>query len=157
MEPTIRNKQNGFAMLFTVLIVSLILSIAVSISNVTLKQGVLSNLVKDSQIAFYQSDSGIECGSMYDITHGIFPPGATVDDVPETLYCGNSFMIRDDRESTTNYFRYYQKVDQREPCFEIFFDKRDLDGSGTSIIQSYGYNICDAHPRQVERALELRY
>ena len=48
--------KKGFAMLFTVLLVTLVLSIGLSISNIAFKQSILSGLSKDSQISFYAED-----------------------------------------------------------------------------------------------------
>lgn len=147
--------QSGFAMLFTVLIISLILSIAVSISNLTLKQTVLSNLAKDSQIAFYQADAGVECGMYQDTALGAFPKDATI--VPDSFECGDHFMIRNTgrEERNNHYFFEFRDIDPMKPCFAIAFDK----SSNTPYkVQGYGYNICNpGHPRQVERALEVKY
>ncbi len=242
-------KQNkkGFALLFTVLIVSLILSIAIGIANLTLKQAMLSNLVKDSQAAFYQADSAVECGIYQDTVVGAFsfgsivpdtgdifssdgvintligdllsldtgigdtnesapvnapfsspdteintmtnestsitPPnllsgGIVVDDTPpidddtpaddtppiddspvappESFFCGSTLMKFQDDGSGSPIFTYRpaSPVDSA-PCFTIVFDK-----SNTQIhtkIQGYGYNVCAATSRQVERAIEVTY
>ena len=50
----IKQGKKGFALLITVVVVSLILSISLGISNLTFKQTILSNLAKDSQISFYE-------------------------------------------------------------------------------------------------------
>jgi hypothetical protein len=143
----------GFAMLFTVLIVSLILSIALGISNITFKQTILSGLAKDSQIALYQADTGVECGMYYDtLLPALFPIGTDPAKAPDMFYCGNTPMVRDDAQSYTDYIVYRPKVDGRVPCTMIIFDK-----TKENKVQSRGYNICDSHPRQVERALEVTY
>ncbi len=166
---TTHTAQSGFAMLFTVLIVSLILSIAVSISNLTLKQAVLSGLAKDSQIAFYQADAAVECGIYRDVklidpatSLGIFSLDKTVLEVPQTFYCGNQLMVFDEQASIAvsdkNYFVYtFENQDQREPCYKIIFDKTFIQNPSYALIQGYGYNICQDHPRRVERALEFKY
>lgn len=170
MEFTMRNHMTqsttagskGFAMLFTVLIVSLILSIAISISNLTLKQAVLSNLAKDSQIAFYQADTAVECGLYMDTTLGLFPrdvdPASDPTLFPDKFDCGGKTMVRSGSVSTDldNYF-LYEFADQKpsEPCFTIAFDKID---PTPYKVMGYGYNVCNQDsPRQVERALEVKY
>ena len=143
-------------MLFTVLIVSLTLSIAIGISNTTFKQTLLSSLAKDSQIAFYQSDAGIECGMYYDTTLVSFPLGSDPGSVVDPLSCGNIEFFLDKDNSYKDYLIYYPKMeDERDPCFSLVFDKDTV--PGVSRVQARGYNICTAHPRQVERALEIRY
>jgi hypothetical protein len=149
-------KQKGFAMLFTVLIVSLILSIAIGISNITFKQTILSSLAKDSQIAFYQADAGIECGMYYDVNQGAFPLGTDPRGALSELWCGNTLYSRNDDQSYKDYLVYYPKIDNLSgPCVTIVFDKATV--SGINRVEARGYNICSAHPRQVERALEIRY
>ncbi len=146
-------KQSGFAMLFTVLIISLILSIAVSISNLTLKQTVLSNIAKDSQIAFYQADAAVECGMYEDTLLGHFPLDATTGQVPINFYCGNDTLAL--TEAQSNYFVYeFQNIDQNRACYKIVFDKT----AEPYRVQGFGYNVCNPNnPRQVERALEVKY
>lgn len=81
-----RLPQSRFAMLYSVLLVSLILTIAVAISNLTLSSAF--NLAKDSGIAFYQADTAVECGMYEDSMLGKFPLGSTVSSVPQTIDCG---------------------------------------------------------------------
>ncbi len=147
--------QTGFAMLFTVLIVTLILSIAISISNLAFKQTILSSLAKDSQISFYQADTAVECGLYYDTTLELFPAGSDGSPVGE-IYCGDDMYVLDPVSSTTDYFVFKQSVvDDTKPCSSVTFDKATT--VGTSIVQGRGYNMCGTNPRQVERSLEVRY
>ena len=157
-------------MLFTVLIVSLILTIAIGISNLTLRQAILSNLAKDSGIAFYQADAGVECGMYQDAILGNFPyeTGDTPSVAPpNTFECGDQTMTLDtlvsnqDTSSTNNY-RYVPEESLREstqPCFTISFDKRQaaLPEGGYSAVRSSGYSSCAQSPRQVERLLQVTY
>lgn len=161
MQSQLKNvspQNQGFALLFTVLLISLILSIALSISNLTLKQSVLSNLVKDSQVSFYQADTAIECGLYQDTIAQSFPLGSDPGMVPSSFSCGASMVTLDTKKSTVNYFVYDTFSDAGNgPCFSIVFDKLATETSGTSRIEGYGYNICTTSPRQVERALEVTY
>ena len=148
-------------MLFTVLIVSLILSIAIGISNVTLKQTVLSSLAKDSQISFYQADTAVECGMYYDTKNPqVFPPGIGPGDVSGPLFCGDAQFAINNSQSRTDYLVFNQVVsDQTKPCATIVFDKETglISGSNQSIVSGRGYNVCGSTPRQVERALQVVY
>ncbi len=149
--------QKGFAMLFTVLLVSLILSIAISISNLTLKQSILSNLVKDSQIAFYQADAAVECGLYQDVVLGLFPLGTQPSDpgTVSSFTCGDYTLEIDTANSYDDYLIYkFSNEDIGTRCLKIIFDKTL---TTDNVIQGYGYNICGESPRQVERALELHY
>lgn len=150
--------HKGFAMLFTVLLVSLILTIAMGISNLTLRQTILSNLAKDSGIAFYQADAAVECG-LYQEWLGNFPQGATTTGVPSGFTCGGVQMVMTSN-SRDDYFEYTeQSPDPRLPCYTILFDKTHAYDAPTpySRVLGSGKNLCGQNPRQVERALEVKY
>lgn len=53
--------QSGFALLLTLIVVSIVLAIGLSILNVTLKQFTLSSIARDSEIAFHAANAGLEC------------------------------------------------------------------------------------------------
>jgi Tfp pilus assembly protein PilX len=165
MEHQSVTHQQGFAMLFTVLIVSLILSIAVGISNLTLRQTILSALAKDSGVAFYQADAGVECG-MYEDTNANFPLGTTVDqglstDAKSVLDCGGIDMQLDVSKSYTDHIEYIPQDstirNSNQPCFSIIFDKTAVLQGGKSIVRARGYSSCAQSPRQVERLLQVTY
>lgn len=146
----IKNK-NGFALLFTVLVVSLILSIAMGISNITFKQGILSNLAKDSQISFYKADAAVECAMYYDLNKNAFPKDTAP--VATNISCGNSTFSEDVANSSTNYLIFSDTVNTAIPCASFSVDKT----GATTIIKARGYNVCTSSPRKVERALQVTY
>lgn len=151
-----KNKK-GFAMLFTVLVVTLILSIAIGISNTTLKQTILSSLAKDSQISFYEADTAVECGMYYE-SQDYFPPGTSPGDVRDDIYCGDKAFRIDATNSYTDYLIFLDgESSGTSPCSTIVFDKTYTSGLDINIVQGRGYNTCSFSPRQVERALEVRY
>lgn len=163
----IKEPSKGFAMLFTVLIISLILSIAVGISNLTLRQTILSSLAKDSGIAFYQADAAVECG-MFQDTQDNFPLGTTSPTDPTadpathakpTFKCNNIDMVIDTDVSTTDNITYIpQSLPQpNDPCFSIVFDKRARVFGGKSVVRGLGYSMCTQGPRQVQRLLQVSY
>ncbi len=53
--------KKGFVVLFAVILVSIILTISLSLFNITFKQLYLSSVVKESQHAFYFADSAARC------------------------------------------------------------------------------------------------
>lgn len=60
-------KNNGFVILFAVLISALILLISAGIFNVVKKEVVLSSAARESQRAFYAADSALECALYADL------------------------------------------------------------------------------------------
>jgi hypothetical protein len=156
-----KKTQSGFAMLFTVLVVSIVLSLAVGISSITFKQSLLSSIAKDSQVAFFTADSGLECGLLWDLipkTGGgfHFPRGTTPSTVTLTSFsCSTMQFSFSASESYTNYIVFRENVsNQNNPCRTIVFNKT---GVTENKVQARGYNICKSSPRQVERALEAKY
>lgn len=51
----------GFALLMTLLIISVIISVGLTILDVTIKQVRLSGSAKDSEVAFHAASAGVEC------------------------------------------------------------------------------------------------
>ena len=154
-------EKRGFAMLFTVLIITLILSLAIGISDTTYKQTLLSGLARDSQVAFYQADAAIECGMEYDTgtLAASFQRDAATP--PASLDCGNLTLQEDLSTSHTNYYEYSTPTlaNTDIPCMHIIFDKtqQDAQGNNISVVKGRGFNTCVSGPRQVERALQVTY
>ncbi len=154
----IKQGKKGFALLITVVVVSLILSISLGISNLTFKQTILSNLAKDSQISFYEADSVVECMLYYDIGIDVFSAVTDPTDAPD-LYCGQAYFSVNTSLSDFDYYVYEQtNASPSLPCAGISIDKRVGSNGGKVIIQGKGYNVCaDNNPRRVERAIQVEY
>jgi len=163
-------KEKGFAMIFTVLVMSLILSITMGMSNIVFKQKILSGLVRDSQIAFYQADSASECGLYQDYKMENFTKGVEITETSPNyeFVCGDKTMVFSTNPSDYNnvvpapnndYFVFTNpaSADLTTPCFTIVFDKRDPNNLGQNVIDSRGYNVCKASIRQVERGIKISY
>lgn len=57
-----KNNNDGFALLLTLLIVTILISIGVSVLNLSVKQIKLASNAKDSEVAFHAANAGLECG-----------------------------------------------------------------------------------------------
>lgn len=53
--------QSGFALLMTLVVVSVVISVGLTLIELTIKQLRLSTLAKDSEIAFHAASAGVEC------------------------------------------------------------------------------------------------
>jgi hypothetical protein len=151
--------KSGFAMLFTVLVISIILAIALGIADLTYKQTILSSLARDSQLAFYQADSGVECGMYYDmkgnLTRGTtLDSGGSTDGAPHQFACGNNTMSLVPGQSYADHFVYQEDITGNTPCFSVIFDKTD---PIKDLVSARGFSTCASTPQQVERGLEVRY
>ena len=54
-------KNKGFTLLLSLLVISVILSVGLGVSNIMIKELKLSGLGRESQVAFYAADAGVEC------------------------------------------------------------------------------------------------
>ncbi|MDC1205547.1 hypothetical protein N8083_01730 [Candidatus Pacebacteria bacterium] len=62
----IKQQQNiGFALLLTLIVVSVVLAIGLSLLDITLKQLILSGVGRDSEISFHAAYAGAECAQYY--------------------------------------------------------------------------------------------
>jgi len=163
------NKQSGFTLLFASLIVALLLSITFSIAHITLSQMILSSAGKESQFAFYNADSGIECALYYEynVTENskpIFPVSGNTP--PSTsIMCGGIDATNVDTNTlgatTTTSFDINPSgsgcmgANLTKPSYSIKVNKSERDLYSTNVyIESRGYNTCDTNnPRRVERGL----
>ena len=60
------SKSGGVALFIAVIVASLVLTIGLSMANIFVKEYQLSVSARESQIAFYAADSGLECGIYWD-------------------------------------------------------------------------------------------
>lgn len=60
------NKNRGVVLLITVVVASIVLTIGIGILNVILKEMMLSSFNKNSRVAFFAADSGVECAMYWD-------------------------------------------------------------------------------------------
>jgi len=83
--------QNGYTLLFAVLVSALVLGVAVFILSVSTKQYQLSAAARNSVYSFYAADSGIECAvaAYYgDLVNGTY--GSIDASSPVTISCNGT-------------------------------------------------------------------
>lgn len=157
MKNIFEEKNKGFVALFTVLIATVVLSMAVGISNIALKQIVLTASASDANKSFYAADTGIECALYHDMTSQVFDPILTNT---ETITCGmNNITIQNQGQG--NFLEFSLPVgENQENCAYIKVNKTAEISPYTAVITSRGVNVpCDNSdlPRKVERAIEVTY
>lgn len=59
------NKETGFALLMTLIVVSIVISVGLSILDLSIKQIRLSTNAKDSEVAFHAANAGMECARFW--------------------------------------------------------------------------------------------
>ncbi|MBI3075057.1 MAG: hypothetical protein HYY92_02495 [Parcubacteria group bacterium] len=65
--------KSGYALMLSIVVSSIVLSIGLSLFNIVQKELILSATGRDSQFAFYSADGGIECALYWDIKQLAFP------------------------------------------------------------------------------------
>lgn len=59
--PTAKKEQGGFALLLTLLVVTVLISIGLSVLTLSIQQVRLASTARDSEIAFQAANAGMEC------------------------------------------------------------------------------------------------
>lgn len=181
----IKPTQSGVAILFAVLLVSIVLTVGLALLNITLRQLVLSSLARESQFAFYASDSARGCARHYDSLReqspfgyfGINSSGDLQFFLPTgepVLNCGDEWVaVSMSPVSPPSVFsfgaRFNDNISDRQTCAAVTVTKYQ-DPLGKTKIVVRGYNNVDPNwapggagpcyqntERTVERAATMLY
>lgn len=160
-----KNLQNnqGYTLLFAVLVSSLVLAVGISILNVSKKEFLLSSSARESVTAFYAADTGIECAAYHDDSAR---DRFSIANFSNGVDCaGNHFNISIDSSILgTDIYTFDMNLDNGT-CAIIDVIKITYPAIATNI-RSSGYNMgwnsangkCEIpSPRRVERVLYYSY
>jgi len=150
-----RSTKQAFALLFSVLIISVIATVAFGLASIVYKQKLLTSVAIDSGKAFYMADSGMEC-TLYALSQvsGQTTPILCLDPAP-TSTLGVLSLTQNNAPSVPNsQYIDISRIGGVNSCFTIepLFD-------ATSVFVSAkvrGYSTCDTtSPRHLERTLQV--
>lgn len=154
---SMKNIKSGFTLFLAVVIVGVLLFIVAGIVNLAVRQSFISTAGRDSQIAFYAADSGLECALFWDIKNP--PGGVSAFDIStgSTINCnqdasnpGNQWVVGGSSISVFN-ITFLPNL----WCASVKVTKNT---NNTTSIESSGYNTCGSgSPRRVERAIRATY
>lgn len=148
------NTKQGFTLFIAVLLGSLMLAIGFSIFNLAFKELLLSSSARDSQIAFYAADTGLECALYYDQKQEAFPTTGPQPQSASITCAGQSTAAA--RQSVSGGYRWAWVLDTGTLCTTIEVYKET--DTGRTQIRALGYNTCDAtDERRTERGLRVIY
>ena len=169
MSNLIKKNQRGVTLFIAVVIMSLLLLVSFAVTNIATKGTIFATSGKDSQLAFYAADAGIECAFYWDsrsdpskfdpsvsgspITCGgvSISTGATLQGTSTLALIGGGGSNR----TSTFGFVLNQGVSPTNYCVIVTVTKNL---SGSTYIKSRGYNTCDTNnPRRIERGIEVTY
>lgn len=150
--------KKGFTLFLAMVVTGTLLLIATGMVSLAVKQSFISVSGRESQLAFYAADSGLECAIYWDIRN---PSGASAFniDTGTEIECnrdannpGNRWTVGG--SSVSKFTIYFAP----EPsCAEVIVTK-SVNGEVTSTtIESRGYNTCGSFARKVERAVRATY
>jgi len=133
----------GFAILFTLLIVSITLSISLGVYNLLIGEIILSGTGRDSQLAFYAADAGVECALYWDIQQSAFSTST-----PNNITCvGQTKTVGGGLSST------FSLALENGSCVSITVEKSQT----LTTVTAQGQNTCESNPRTVQRGLRVTY
>lgn len=152
--------QKGYAMLFTIIIVSAISVITAGLSSIAYKQLTLSSLAKDSQVATIWADTANECALFFH--QKLFPYYSEDANDPTTWACGGQELEfelnRGEEDLRYSLSPVEDQNSKKNPCFKIVTSQVNNEDGIQVKIESSGYNICDTqHIRSVERSYQINY
>ena len=149
--------SKGFVVLFTVLIASIVLAMTVGISQIALREVVLSASAKEAQYAFFAADTGAECALYWDINKNNFDLNNSTVNTPE---CAGKQVSNFQNNSPEFSFEF--EINNSN-CIKVNIDKNYSENNiSNTKIESLGYNVnCSAvsafNPRTIQRAIRVTY
>ena len=156
MGPKIENRKieklkSGFTLLVAIVVTSMLLLVSFVVVNVALKQLVLANSSQESQYAFYNSDSGMECAIYWDLKNSS-GPSAFSTTTPSTISCNNnSLLVGGPANDPSSVF----SLNLEKGRSIVTVTKAS---NGLTTIDSRGYNTCDnSVSRRFERGITVTY
>lgn len=173
------DNERGYTLLIAILVSGVVLSIGLAILNITLKEFQLSSFTRESEVAFYAADAGIECALYWDessrdrfastsVPSNIVCGGSNVKEygVSDDVVGSNNVLVGGRSNGTPSEFGIkWSTPGSPELCTLVSVTKNDITtqpscpaGITCTTVVSRGYNGCDfTHPRIVERALRTSY
>lgn len=162
-------KESGIALLFTVMLSSILLVVALSIVDIASQQAIFSTSARHTNDALFAADTGIECALFNDKSNISFNPITGNNSFVTCL--GGLISASFDSANAPIYsweFDLPNLGSSGNGCAKVFVEKTELvPGSYSTKIISRGYNTgtsgppsnlsCTSTTYSVERLLEASY
>ncbi len=159
----IKHKQNnrGVTLYVSIVVTSALLLVSFAIANTTFKQAAIASINRDSHIAFFAADSGVECALYWDVKNTTggsafattSPSTISCNENPENPSNPNPKIVGGTATST-----FTITFQPETYCAVVSVGKSYQGGNLVTYIESRGYNSCDENNiRRVERAIRVIY
>jgi hypothetical protein len=146
-------KNSGFVILFAVTLSAILLSVALGVANIAVKEIKFGTSTKDTNDAFFAADTGAECALFNDkTTSTIFVPS------PSAMPCLGRVVAVSENPASVWSFSLFGLGPEGKGCANVTVDKTTTPTKITSL----GYNNsgalgCSPGLNTVERQVELNY
>lgn len=147
-----KQKNKGIALLFSVLLSSIILTIALGVSSLAFKEIQFGTSAKTTNEAFFAADAGMECALYNDRTSS----NVFVATSPDPIVCQSGTVVVISSAYPLWNFVLSGLGPQNQACANITVDK----STPTTQISSKGYNVGDVNCNypslsRIERRLDV--
>lgn len=157
----------GITLPLSVILISISLVIALGVAGIIIKEMIFSSIGRESNMAFYAADTGIECVLYWDKQRKFATSSSVTSDPPTSpVLCDNEDIrnwttLRSQYSATTTFDLGFDNGS----CVVVSVMKYSYDQGSTirTKVESYGYNIggtplcSSSDPNRVERALRTTY
>ncbi len=158
--------SRGITLLVAVILSSVVLSVALALLDVAYKQQLLASTAKQSQYAFYNADSAMECALYYDQKQNAFSFSAPLTST--SITCNTQSIINyttsvasggGGQLRTTTFDVTCAGTDTKGSVTVVKSDGTAVcAGNKTTCIYATGYSTCNSSdPRRIERGLRVTY
>lgn len=159
--------KQGFALLLSLIITSVLLVVGLGVSGVAFREMQLSVFGNQSEISFYAAETGLGCAFYWDKVEPRPNPTtfATSTFVNPSFPGGMKSFGSVNCSGASHNFIFSSadtvKFNINNPCVNVevkknFYGNPQDDKNALTTITSMGYNTCDAsNPRRVARVLKL--
>lgn len=146
------SSARGFTLLIAVVLASVALAVGLALLGLAYKQVLLASSARQSQTAFYNADTALECALYYDQQHNAFGYGAT----GASITCNGATVNASFNQSAAPRVRAFVLPCPGGGAYASTTIYKA--SSGATAIFSSGYSSCGASdPRRVERGLKVTY
>ncbi len=141
-----KNKNLGFTLLLSLLVMSVVLAVGLGVFNIIIKEIQLSGLGRESEIASYAAETGIECVEYWDLQKHAISTTTSV-----SITCGGNSI----NAGWSNGITFFNLPLTNGSCAKITINKQ----TSHTTVTSEGFNLdCAASsPFKVERIWRVTY
>jgi len=155
--------KSGFAILFAVLLSSFLITLGISIFNISLKEIQIVTSQRDSLVAYYAADSARECANYWDAKQAAFPVCFLSDcsnSVSVDITCNGATSTLTFTPTGTTFasnivkdaFNYSSTTNDILPVSDLQVIKSFVNSNVVTTINTWGHNTTVVG-RRVERGI----